>query len=514
LVLPEAKPSVNELLQQFKDLNYQVREGKTLAERTQAAEDMRPVRRQLYQLGVENADETVREMRTAEMTEAAKDDEAVDLRKEHDRLMDKRLKLGDAAQLGGSKAMRGTRAAERGHVDDRIAGILERMKVLGRSLDVSEPALVLPIEKTEPAPEPVKPSRSYREIAESKLEAPPEGKGLVDVTDDDIPWQTAQQAHEGTSMVPEDRAARVRRDFVNTIRAAESRLAKYATTPEKKAEAQGMLERYKAGYRQRLLSYLGSQSGFYSSMISGRSGYPAARMEKKQRSIDKRRTELLEWGERTLDKMDREISERGPVKATDPQGVDKLQDQIDDLVKQQKTMKAANKIVRKKGLSKEQKIEQLQAMGFKKHAARLLEPDFAGRLGFPGYELTSVNEKVKRLKARQELITREQSHETAEHTFDGGTVVDNAEDDRVQIYFDSKPDVAMRSKLKGRGFRWAPSIGVWQRQRTDAARFAVKEVLGLELPMPERTEKSLYPGGRANLDMAGWLTHHAGDSSL
>ena len=45
----------------------------------------------------------------------------------------------------------------------------------------------------------------------------------------------------------------------------------------------------------------------------------------------------------------------------------------------------------------------------------------------------------------------------------------NREDNRLQVFFDGKPDEATRTELKISGFRWAPSVGAWQRQLTDNA---------------------------------------------
>ena len=52
---------------------------------------------------------------------------------------------------------------------------------------------------------------------------------------------------------------------------------------------------------------------------------------------------------------------------------------------------------------------------------------------------------------------------------DGGRVEMNREDNRLQVFFDGKPDADTRAELKSSGFRWAPSVGAWQRQLTDNA---------------------------------------------
>ena len=45
----------------------------------------------------------------------------------------------------------------------------------------------------------------------------------------------------------------------------------------------------------------------------------------------------------------------------------------------------------------------------------------------------------------------------------------NQEDNRLQVVFDGMPDADTRAELKSSGFRWAPSVGAWQRQLTDNA---------------------------------------------
>lgn len=60
---------------------------------------------------------------------------------------------------------------------------------------------------------------------------------------------------------------------------------------------------------------------------------------------------------------------------------------------------------------------------------------------------------------------------------DGVRVVENAEANRVQVFFPGKPDADVRAIMKGRGFRWAPSEGAWQRQLNNAGIYAAKAAL-------------------------------------
>lgn len=48
---------------------------------------------------------------------------------------------------------------------------------------------------------------------------------------------------------------------------------------------------------------------------------------------------------------------------------------------------------------------------------------------------------------------------------------------RIRLYFDGKPDEETRKLLKGWAFKWSPNNGCWQRQLTNDARYATRQVL-------------------------------------
>lgn len=67
------------------------------------------------------------------------------------------------------------------------------------------------------------------------------------------------------------------------------------------------------------------------------------------------------------------------------------------------------------------------------------------------------------------MLSKQAQQEFSGWEFDGGRVEMNREDNRLQVFFDGKPDADTRAELKSSGFRWAPSVGAWQRQLTDNA---------------------------------------------
>lgn len=96
---------------------------------------------------------------------------------------------------------------------------------------------------------------------------------------------------------------------------------------------------------------------------------------------------------------------------------------------------------------------------------------------FPTYELTNSNANIKRVKQRIETLEAVKASNPIEEEHDGYTYRENAEAMRVQFRFDGKPDDETRALLKRNGFRWAPSLGVWQRQLNDNGKYAAHRVM-------------------------------------
>ena len=59
---------------------------------------------------------------------------------------------------------------------------------------------------------------------------------------------------------------------------------------------------------------------------------------------------------------------------------------------------------------------------------------------------------------------------------------------RLQVFFDAKPDRETCAAMRHSGFKWAPSVGAWQRQLNDNAIRAAK---GLGFLQPLTTERSI-----------------------
>lgn len=165
-----------------------------------------------------------------------------------------------------------------------------------------------------------------------------------------------------------------------------------------------------------------------------------------------------------------EASQRNrAIFSDDPAAGEKLADKIARLEQRQAVMRQANVHVRKGDRAA------LAAMGFgETDITKLFTPDFAGRLGFPGYALTNNNANIRRLKQRLATLEQQASTPAAEPiTIGPVTIEDNAAANRVQIFFPDKPAEPVRAALKSHGFRWTPSAEAWQRHRSaDALHWA------------------------------------------
>jgi hypothetical protein len=114
-------------------------------------------------------------------------------------------------------------------------------------------------------------------------------------------------------------------------------------------------------------------------------------------------------------------------------------------------------------------------------AAKLLTPDFAGRIGIPDFEVKNNGAEIRRIKERIEMLRKQATQATQGNTeieYTGNiTLTLNREDNRVQISFPGKPAESVRKLLRSYGFVWSPSNLAWQRQLNQTAEWNAKTVL-------------------------------------
>lgn len=325
-----------------------------------------------------------------------------------------------------------------------------------------------PVAGSEPAAQP---------ITEQSAEAAPQK--VAGVIYYPIDENMARRAHEMMSMrdYPENRATNEYRASVDKAAALVER-CKAATSPYYHDKLDALLDRYARRLAQWTNDYNRNGASCPSVLVSGGSNFP---VKKKNRQNAREDSLWQEYKtiEAILDKI--KSTGSGPVDLADPHAWEMLTDQLHRLQHQLDEGKAMNAWYRKyktlrgfPGMSDEAAAHN--------DAAIASAPAFAQR-PMPDFELASLRGKIKRVQARMAELDRlqaQQASPAAAEEHDGFQIVRNAEQNRLQIIFDGKPDEATRSALKSNGFRWSPRNNAWQRQLTDNAERAARRALGLE----------------------------------
>ena len=151
------------------------------------------------------------------------------------------------------------------------------------------------------------------------------------------------------------------------------------------------------------------------------------------------------------------------IYAEDEDAEERLETKIAELERLQEKMKAANKVIRNGKLLTEQKISALIELGFSESdAKKTLLPNCFGHIGFAEYTLKNNNARIRDAKARLERIKVLRNTAPKEYTIGEVRVIENTTENRLQLFFDDKPSLKVRTELKRHGFRWSRYNECWQ----------------------------------------------------
>ena len=206
-------------------------------------------------------------------------------------------------------------------------------------------------------------------------------------------------------------------------------------------------------------------------LVAGGSNFPVRKKEK-QNQADAAAMEEYRQIRGLLDKI--RGTGRGGISADDPAAVDKLKAKLAGLEREQEKMKTVNAYHRKhKTLEGCPQLTQDEIETLNASMARdwRSEPK-----PYPSFRLTNNNAVIRQTKKRIEELSAKAETEYEGWRFDGGEVKMDREINRLQVFFDTKPDQETCSAMRHSGFKWAPSVGAWQRQLTDNAIYAAKHL--------------------------------------
>lgn len=211
-------------------------------------------------------------------------------------------------------------------------------------------------------------------------------------------------------------------------------------------------------------------------MISGGSNFPVRKKEKQNAARDKH-YQLYDEIQKIPEKIKGLLRDTNIIKSGEADAIEQLRNKLAKAEALQTEMKATNAYYRKHKTMK----------GYKNYSDKKAEmldkaiKESFDSVPFASYILTNNNAKIRNTRKRISELERlketatEQTNET--YNTDLFEIIENADIMRLQLRFDGKPDADTRTVLKQNGFRWSLSNGVWQRQLTDNAKFALERVI-------------------------------------
>lgn len=328
------------------------------------------------------------------------------------------------------------------------------------------------------------PEAATAEQAEQAEQPTPENRPETVPPYGSIDEETARNAHYCIHMSdyePGSATASYRNSVNSAAQLVEQQKARTSAFYHDKLDA--LLNSYARRLAQWTNDYNRNQASYPSQFIAGAGNFNM-RKHNRQMSREDSLWEEYRQIEAILDKI-RSVG-TGPVDLADPHAREMLTERLNSQRQMLEDAKTANAYYRK-----HKTLEGCPGLS-EKNRAWLTRPGvFSSGDGspisqygspFPAYELSSIRGKIERTEQRlAELDRREQqaAEPQAGTAFDGGQIVRNIDLNRLQILFDAIPDADTRAALKQNGFRWSPKNQAWQRQLTDNAERAARQVLRL-----------------------------------
>ena len=239
-------------------------------------------------------------------------------------------------------------------------------------------------------------------------------------------------------------------------------------------------------YKSKISVLFHSLSRCANPMVTGRSGFNFQRNKKAQNTYQNRYDEFLQWREKFLKAMQQLMERNRPEEEKREETWHRLKREIAssaDTIHEIDTGKVRgynralfvssifNKVSTFAGHGEVEIVQ--RAIDFiSEYNAGVKKPVIT-----PRHRFFQLPEAARRMREKLK-VTREQ--ENREVTFEGGTLVWNYQESRLQILFNKIPEESKRRELKSSGFHWSPKNRAWQRQLNPNAVSAAKRILNLQ----------------------------------
>lgn len=287
-------------------------------------------------------------------------------------------------------------------------------------------------------------------------------------------WNAGVNAFSGTSHVPEERAAQYIREYEAEIQ------EDLASMPEDERAT------YFEKYSSWVSTLFSKHSRVASAMIVGPAKFPTRKNQSAQSSYEYTYNEFREWREKYLKGVERRKEAAKPQEQRDEEELTKIKRDITGTAETifaidtqnapcHRPLFVSNLYGRLSTIAKNTRADLfIKVMDFVKETNDKLiakggKPIFTAR--------HKVWKLVEEAEARKAAEAERAGQEEARVEFDGGVVIKNYAENRLQIFHDDKPSYEVITSLKKEGWRWSRNNGCWQRQLTDNAYYSAARII-------------------------------------
>lgn len=283
-------------------------------------------------------------------------------------------------------------------------------------------------------------------------------------------------AWNGVSFSPEKRAEAFNEDFEKTLSYFAERVNQQNITKEQKQEC---FDYWSNRLHREAEKYLAANSSCISAMIVGPAKFPVARAEKRQRSAEKALNSYCYTQNKLKDDniFNRYLTAEQKQNRIDEAKWREFEHTIGQFLRfhNKENLPAGewafNAFPHLKGMFETQAKNENFAI-----CEKVLAELSARAITFPGID-RNIKILSALLRKYREKSENRKTPETSEQEINGVRVVKNTDENRLQLFFDGKPNAEMITKLKGAAFRWSPRNKAWQRVLTDNAVAAANRIL-------------------------------------
>ena len=283
-------------------------------------------------------------------------------------------------------------------------------------------------------------------------------------------YQSAYRAYYATSFTPDERALRSIIDYERCL------LEDLKGIPTSEHET------YIQKFKEKVCDLYAKHSRIMSAAITGPAKFPVASQQKHNNVYDKASRDFYDWREKYAKNAAKRIEDAKSPEEKESEEWKRIESDIRSTAK---TISGIDEgvLILHRSLIVSNLYNRLETLAKNGKSALLLKAIELVKSLNEGMKkpIFTNRHKVWKLSETAEAIIKKQEEskekENYELEFEGGSVVKNYSEDRLQIFHDSKPSSDVISSLKHNGFKWSRNNGCWQRQLTNNAVYGAARVL-------------------------------------